>query len=46
MSRETEFFVFLLLNDLNKCIEAHVEKQRAEAVIIIIIFFLKLHFDI
>ena len=32
MSREAELFVLLLLDKLNKCIEAHVEKQGAEAV--------------
>ena len=32
MSRETEFFVFLLRNDLNKCIKAYVEKQGAAAI--------------
>ena len=30
--REAEFFVVLLFNKLNKCIEAHVEKKEAEAV--------------
>ena len=32
MCRETEFFVFILLNDLNKCIKAHVEKWGAAAI--------------
>ena len=32
MCRETELFVFILLNDLNKCIKAYVEKQGAEAI--------------
>ena len=32
MCRDTELFVFLLLNDLNKCIKAHVVKQGAEAI--------------
>ena len=32
MRREAKLFVFLLLNELNKHIEAHVEKKGAEAV--------------
>ena len=32
MCRETELFVFLLLEELNKRIKAYVEKQGAEAI--------------
>ena len=32
MRREAEFFAFLLLNELNKCIETHVEKKWAETI--------------
>ena len=32
MGREAELFVFFLLNELNKYIEAHVKKKGAEAI--------------
>ena len=32
MSRETKFYVLLLLNELNKRIKAYVEKQGAKAI--------------